>query len=371
MKKNYFSFCIALVLIVVPFTQVYAVDLGGTFDALVREQGLNPAQQAACASDASGTVLSYEADTKIIPASVSKLYLFDFALSKLPNNFRYTTTFIRSGDTLYINGAGDPQITIEHFRTVLDQMYADDSTAITTIVVSPYFYFEMTKNQSGIRTGLVQAVPGARVSFVADSYSGDGIRYQLQSIPLPAFLKITSNYSNNLFADVLFEQLGGADAFADFLMRTYGVGPETAKFATGSGLSGNYTTCRLTLQMLEHLDKALAARDLSLTDVMTMPVVDPGVLSTRGINSIGVESLVAKSGYLHSHHNLAGIINSEAGHAYFAIFTTYPPNKNGREVNRMVDSFTNSLLAQYSPSLLSFRYTPDSSIFENYNVTVR
>ncbi|HEX8993738.1 MAG TPA: hypothetical protein VF803_00615, partial [Candidatus Paceibacterota bacterium] len=70
--------------------------LASRFAALTAAQGLNPDRQAACAADANGMLFSYNNDLRIVPASVSKLYLFDFALSKLPTDFRYTTTFVRS-----------------------------------------------------------------------------------------------------------------------------------------------------------------------------------------------------------------------------------------------------------------------------------
>lgn len=348
--------------------------LDTTFSDIVASHDLDPAKQAACASDVNGMTVAFNESMQIVPASVSKLYLFDYALSKLPVTFRYNTPLFLDGSTLYINGGGDPQMLTEHLRTAMDEIHGDADAIITSIVIAPDFYFEWQTSPSAVRDAVATAVrsggfpvsANVRVTTASDQYYGDAKRYQFESIPLPAFLKQTSNYSNNFFSDILFRQLGGADAFADYLMRTYGVGPETASFTTGSGLSGNYTTCSLTLQMLEHLDKALRAANLSLTDVMSVPVVDPGVMSTRGIDD--VSSLVAKSGYIRSHRNLAGIINSEEGRVYFAVFTTYPPEKTAHEMLGLVDSFTNQILAQYRPALVSFGYEPDESRFQSYSV---
>jgi D-alanyl-D-alanine carboxypeptidase len=342
-----------------------AANLTTTFEMLVSLQGLDSTKQAACAQDATGRVVSYNEDMRIVPASVTKLYLFDYALSKLPINFRYVTPFFVEGTTVHINGSGDPMMATEHIKDMLGQIQADGTT-ITAISVSPHFYFNMSKNPATVRAALQRAVPNVHVVSASTTYEGEGKRYQFESIPIPAFLKKTSNQSNNFYSDVLFEQMGGSTAFNDYLLRTYGVGAETASFHTGSGLRGNYTTCSLTLRMLEHLDKALRAAELSLTDVMSVPVVDPGVMSIRGIED--VESLVAKSGYVNSHRNLAGIINSDQGHVYFAIFATYNESRKATEILGIVDAFTNQLLAQYRPTLVSFEYTPDFSVFDDYQV---
>ncbi len=190
-------------------------------------------------------------------------------------------------------------------------------------------------------------------------------------MPLPTLLKQINNYSTNISADTLFRRLGGSVAFARYMKETYGATSNVVSFETGSGLSGNYTTCALTLRVIKHLHEQLAAKGLALTDIMSMPSIDPGVLNKRLIEGKYVQSLVAKSGFVNFHHALAGAINTKSGPQYFAIFTEYQKLKDGISTRDMIDAFLNNVLKNSSKVLTSFAYVPDLSIFENVRIVKR
>ena len=82
-------FLSSLVLCAVVAAPVSAASLESSFATLVAQTGLALPKQAACIADKNGAVFSQNAEMRIIPASVSKLYAFDFALAKLPEDFRY------------------------------------------------------------------------------------------------------------------------------------------------------------------------------------------------------------------------------------------------------------------------------------------
>lgn len=379
MKK--ISFIVSLFLLFAPLgAPLSAAGLGSDFASLAAQTGLSLPKQAACISDKSGAPLSQNADMRIIPASVSKLYTFDFAMNTLPADFRYTTTFYTSGTTLYINGDGDPHFVIEHLRSVIREAYAKEHVTLNRFVFSPNFYFNWQSNPKDVQLAIFDSLKAdtslpiaARISVVigASAYQGAGQKYQFQSMPLPALLKQINDYSTNISADTLFRRLGGSAAFAAYMKKTYAVGPETISFATGSGLTGNYTTCALTLRVIKHLNATLDDRDLKLTDIMSMPTVDPGVLLKRKISPTDAQSIVAKSGTLNFHHSLAGAINTTRGLAYFAIFTTYDNLSSSIAVNAMIDRFVGDIAAQYRSMLKSFNYTPDVTLFQGYKITRR
>ena len=354
------------------FTTVTEASLKNGFNDLIKENNLSENKQSVCIKNGTRNALSYNADIRIIPASVSKLYTFDFALATLPEDFRYTTTFIQNKNTLYINGGGDPHFVTEHLSLVLKKIHAEKKVRINTIVFSPDFYFNWENTPGAVRVALTTALkatptlPTAKtVKIISQStpYTGVGTKYEFTSAPLTTLLKQINNHSTNISAEVLFIKLGGPAAFSAYMQKTYGVGSETIYFKNGSGLHGNYTTCALTLRVIKHLEKQLKEKDLSVTDVLSMPAVDPGVIKNRAINVNRKDAIVAKSGFLNYRHSLAGVINTKKSPIYFGIFTAYDFMAQTETVKSMVDDYTEEILTRYKKSLKSYDYTPDPTIF--------
>ncbi len=366
------------ILIIILPTMTFGASLSSQVSSLlVKDTGLQKDQQAVCIRDEGGDVVSLNADMRIIPASVSKVYVFDFALSKLPEDFRFTTTFIPVGKTLYINGGGDAHFVIAHMREVLKTIRADKSVTFDRFVFSPNFYFNWQSKPKDVQMGLFRALKAekglpiaSKISVVIGSapYTGKGQSYEFKSAPLSALIKQINDYSTNVAADALFAYLGGTNGFAAYMQETYGVGNESIRFTTGSGLTGNYTTCELTLRVLEHLSETADEKDLAITDIMSVPTIDPGVLKKRGIEGEYAEALVAKSGFINYHHTLAGAINTKEGLAFFAIFTKYATLAEGPKVKSAIDIFVNTTAESYSKVLKSFQYTPDLTIFKNIKI---
>lgn len=365
----FFSICFIFFL---SSSTAHAATLQTEFTTLVSDNKLSTEKQSVCIESADKKVLLYNADMRVIPASVSKLYTFDFALATLPADFRYTTTFSLNKTTLYINGGGDPHFVKEHLALVLNRIYEEKKVRITTIVFTPDFYFNWQRSQNDVFNALRFALatdktlPVAKTVHIiprATPYGGSGTAYVFSSEKLPILLKQINNYSTNISADVLFARLGGSTTFAKYMKETYGADDSTIHFETGSGLSGNYTTCALTLRVIKHLEQTLEDRGLSSTDLLSMPRVDPGVLKNRFINTDGKNAIVAKSGFINYHHTLAGIINTSKAPAYFAIFTSYNYMAQTGTVKSIVDDFTEAMLYSYRKTLQPFTYTPKQQLF--------
>ena len=345
------------------------------FKSLIASQNLQYNQQAMCVKDAAGKTLSFNADMRVVPASVTKLYVFDLALSTLPSDFRYQTTFIQNGQVLYINGGGDPHLTIEHLRSALNEMYTSTQTKVSTFVISPDVYFNWASTPKEVQINLFRSLkaeknlpitPRIKVVVSSRPYTGAGAVYQFYSAPLRSLLKQINSYSTNLSAEVLFQRSGGIVAMKKHLKNVYGVDEETALFTTGSGLSGNYTTCALTLRVLERLDEQFSTLGISAAQILSVPTVDQGTLKTRAIDPQNARAVVAKSGFINQHHTLAGIINTKKGSTYFGIFTTYKEKEESAKTKSMIDDFLNTLLAQYRRSLVPFVYEPQSITPQGY-----
>ncbi len=365
---------IATLFVFFTLTTVTEASLKSELNDLIDENSISREKQSVCIENGTKNALSYNADMRIIPASVSKLYTFDFALATLGTDFRYTTVFIQHKNTLYINGGGDPHFVIEHLSLVLNKVHAEKKVKIDTIVFGPGFYFNWEHTPDTVRTALTTALKANPTLPVAKTvktisrstpYTGVGTKYEFASAPLTTLLKQINNHSTNISAEVLFTKLGGPEAFSAYMQKTYSVGSETIYFQNGSGLYGNYTTCNLTLRVIKHLEEQLEENDFSVTDVLSMPAVDPGVIKNRAINIDRKDAIVAKSGFINYHHALAGVINTKKAPVYFGIFTAYDFMVQTGAVKSMLDDYTEEILSYYKKSLKSYDYTPDPTIFED------
>lgn len=354
-----------------------ANPLKDQFVKLVQSTKLSPSEQAACVVDSSGSVLSHNENMRIVPASVSKLYTVDFALSQLPYDYRYTTDFVVKGTTLYINGGGDPHFVIEHMRKVVREVHEKENVILTNFVFSPNFYFNWKKTPVEIQNALSVSLKEGNILPIAKSiivtsspkkYSGPGKKYQFQSAPLYVLMKQINNYSTNISSDVLFDRLGGTEGFSKYMKDTYGVGTDVVRFETGSGLRGNYTTCGLTLKVIQHLEKTLKEDDLALSDIVTVPRIDPGVLQSRAIDTKFAQAMVAKSGYVNNHHALAGAVQTKNGMSYFAVFTYFDSEKKNISTKSMIDQFMNMYASSYGKSLKTLNYVPDQESLDNTRI---
>jgi D-alanyl-D-alanine carboxypeptidase/D-alanyl-D-alanine-endopeptidase (penicillin-binding protein 4) len=358
---------ILTILILLGFaSQAYAASLSSDIKGIVKKEGLSLSNQSFCIEQDDQSEVSINADMRIIPASVSKLYTFDFALSKLDTDFRYTTTFIQNKNTLYVNGGGDPHFVSEHMKKVLTEVRKNSKTPITSIVISPTFFFDWQSDSKLVTKSLkadksLSLPKNVKITFSTKAYKGTGTKYEFSSAPLITLMKQMNNYSTNISTDTLFTKVGGSEAFSKYMKETYDASPETIYFKTGSGLSGNYTTCNLTLRVIKHLEETLNDKEFGATDILSMPQVDPGVLFPRAINVQKDNAIIAKSGFVNYNHTLAGIVNTKKEPVYFGLFTNYTDLKNTTKVKSMVDTIAEKVLSEYT--LKSFDYTPDLSIF--------
>jgi len=347
-------------------TPVSAASLKSEVYELLSDANLNRSDQAICTEGAKSD-LSLNEDDRIIPASVSKLYVFDYALSKIPTDFRYKTTFIVNKNTLYINGSGDQFFVKEHLKSVMTELAKDKTLKIDTIVFSSGFYFNWNQAPTDVQMALFTALKAdptfplaksIKVVIGSTPYAGIGTQYEFSSAPFIKLLKHTNNWSTNLAADAIFLQLGGSKGFSQYMKDTYKAGDDEVYFETGSGLRGNYTTCELTLRVIEHLDTTLKAKGFATTDVLTIPILDEGVLRSRNIGAEYPTTIAAKSGFINFHHTLAGVISTTKAPIYFGIFTKYQDLLETPTAKKTVEAIANEMLDANKKILKAFPYTP-------------
>ncbi len=366
-----------IILLLSPFFSAHASGITDTFTSLAKVYGLPLNKEVFCAYNSAGRIAGYnDSDSvRVIPASISKLYTFDFALNTIGKNFRYTTDTFLDGTTLYLNGGGDPHFVIENLRSIVKKISNERHITISRFVFSPNFYFNWKTDPADVASSITASLkedsgapidPNFSVNYSSVPYYGRGLKYQLQSAPLYMLIKQTNNWSNNLTADMMFEKAGGADAFTKYMQKTYGVNSSTIKFSTGSGLSGNYTTCGLTIKVMKHLEYTAGSLSIGIFNIMSVPRVDPGVLDKAFPTIPDTLGIVAKSGSVDYHLNYAGIAYTSTGPAYFAVFGGFSRLSDEPKAKMFDQVFIGSLLNRYK--LLSFSYTPHNDVPGNARI---
>jgi D-alanyl-D-alanine carboxypeptidase/D-alanyl-D-alanine-endopeptidase (penicillin-binding protein 4) len=317
----------------------------------VQQYGYDPAIQSFCAEQDGISLVSYRSDAQMVPASVSKLYVTDWALSVRDPSFRYQTKFYLSNGTLSIVGGKDPQFVQDDLKRVFAALSKTERSKIKKIVFDRNVIFNWQTLPQGI---------GIQIAQVSKKYFGRTIqvryspllifqsktRMTLFSPPLHRILKEMNVYSNNSTADSIFIELGGASEFKNYLSRTYGALAHDASFGVGSGTHDNMTTCRLTLAVTKHLHQKIQTLGMQISDLLVIPGVDKGSNRTRFKD---VKTAVAvKTGYVWHAHTVAGILNARSGPVYFAVFTYDAINPQVPRGASLVDALVSKMAENYS-----------------------
>jgi len=379
-KISKITITIITIFFFLPLSSVHAANINNTFINLGKKYGLPLNKEVFCFYNYYGRVAGYNDsnNVRVIPASVSKLYTFDFALNKLGKDFRYTTNVFLNGNTLYINGGGDPHFVIENLRSIIEKVSTDKHILISHFVFSPNFYFNWKTSPSDVTYSMIISLkedsgapinPNFSVHYSPTPYYGGGIKYKFQSAPLHMLMKQTSNWSNNFTADTLFDKAGGSRAFSAYMKKMYGASNQIVRFGTGSGLSSNYTTCGLTIRVMKHLEQTVNSLGIGIFNVMSVPRVDPGVLKDAFPIISNTSDIVAKSGTLDYHHNYAGIAYTTAGPIYFAVFSGYTKMKDKSKSKIFAETFIGSLINRYTQ--YTFKYIPHNYVTENTKIIPR
>jgi D-alanyl-D-alanine carboxypeptidase/D-alanyl-D-alanine-endopeptidase (penicillin-binding protein 4) len=146
------------------------------------------------------------------------------------------------------------------------------------------------------------------VSYKDFILNDDNTSFSFYSSPISLHLKQMNIYSNNFYADKIFNYMGGVNQFHNFIDSSLNTTKDEIKFETGSGLGENYTTCEVTIRMLEELAQTLFTYNLKHEQIMSVPGTDQGTLKDRFKEKEYNQYLVAKTGTLRHTSTLAGFI---------------------------------------------------------------
>ncbi|MFZ4714503.1 MAG: D-alanyl-D-alanine carboxypeptidase [Bacteriovoracaceae bacterium] len=362
----------SLLLFSLLITPVFAQNVPDSYTEKLTKYNLVKNDQAFCLGDDSVSTFDHNAKKIMKPASLSKLYVTDWALKTVGGHYRYETKFALKDGILYIKGGDDPFFATESVMAVMEYLnkmgvkeleqiifdahftlnWSDDS-AIISKWLSDYFnkgssvtrsemnHVRLRTLQLGLdffRKGEESKVKSVKFQANIDENIFTQAKvFSLKSSPLYKHLKQMNIYSNNFYAQKLFDHLGGIGPFHEYMKNEFSADQSEIKFFTGSGLGENYTTCDLTLRLLSHLEKEIANEKLELKEVVSVAGSDLGTLRNRFSKAPYNKSVIAKTGTLNMITTLAGYLYTEKGLKYFAVLNRTADLDKGR-------SFENDLI---------------------------
>jgi D-alanyl-D-alanine carboxypeptidase len=174
-----------------------------------------------------------------------------------------------------------------------------------------------------------------------DSFRIENERSEINhfSSPLSMHLKQVNIYSNNFYADRIFDQLGGQNSFHKYLYEKFNINSRDTRFDTGSGLGENRTTCSTTLKVLESLKNFTLNSGLNLKDIISVAGSDSGTLKDRFKDSMS-HRVLAKTGTLRHTSTLAGFLGKDQTHIFAVFNHTYKTGKARKMQNKFIKFYS-------------------------------
>ena len=350
--------------------------------------------QAFCLGDEKEVLFDHNLNKTMKPASVSKLYVTDWALKTIGKNYRYETRFSLQDKILYIKGGDDPFFVTESLMAVIEYLNKMGIRDLDQIVYDAHFNFNWFDDQTTISTQLkdyfnkantlikqemhevrlrtqalgldffekkeISKVKEVKYSATIDeTVFQNGKNFTLKSSPLYKHLKQMNIYSTNFYAQKLFDHLGGIIAFHEYMKNEYEADQTQIRFYTGSGLGENYTTCGLTLKLLNHLNQTVEDEQLELKEVISVAGSDLGTLRNRFTTAPINKSVIAKTGTLNSITTLAGFLYTQTGLKYFTIFNRTADLTKGRSFeNEIIEGMFKDILIPEPIDYTRIDYSP-------------
>lgn len=360
------------------------------WEKLLLSNSLDSSKQSYCFED-QGIISGNNIDTRIKPASVSKLYTSLWALDILGKDHRFQTQIKVINNDLYILGGQDPYFVTENLLILMNVLNLKGYTTFDHVYFSEDFYLNWSDNFQSIAKSLLKILNTAQwtnsekiaykevkkflnstqseIDFKLTTFSVKKVSlfkkfsttqhsysFILKSSPLWRHLKQVNMYSNNFYSDHIFDYLGGSKVFTDYIYKKLNTTVDDMYFYTGSGLGDNYTTCRVSLAMLNALEEVLAYNQLLPEQVIAVPGQDEGTLKDRFNDPKYSRKLVAKTGTLNDTSSIAGFLFTDLDKVKFAVFNHTQPYENKAPIRKMQNLFIQEAIDQFK-NIITINYS--------------
>lgn len=334
-----------------------------------------------CYMDPQGQVQGQNVDKLVEIASVSKVLVSHWAISKLGPEARIKTRFhvsqVGGGQVdVHIEGDFDPTFNTTRFALIAGHLNSLGIKSIRQLTFDEKFRFALAiydsnaaissdpswviKQDNEITPLLRHAVTNigsiysqamaseagkvnragypakaqltvGNIEFKASADFSKGListqTYSTQSITIADILKKMNLKSNNYLANILFEHLGGPAKYLQFIKFSLGLDAKSISMLNGSGYPikengkryDNLATCRSVVKVVKSLRDQMRQSGMAFADVIAVTGLEPSTLSGAYAGSLTNGSLIAKTGTADPVVALAGIASTQEGAISFAV----------------------------------------------------
>lgn len=364
-------------------------------------------------------------DHRLYPsASVSKVFLSAFALSRLGTDYKFTHDWRlrKNADgtiDAFLNSNYDPVFNIEKVLYTLSQLKRHGVARIRNLYIakSTRVYLSVLNNphieMDQIPVSLNQSVDNLKLIFNSANWGGQtqtaranvteyfalqgktidipnsfsvqnviidnngqaqaafasATQLKIQSTSLFRYLKEINLNSNNYMSDALFALLGGEAGFRKFQNEKLGLGLDSLIMKTGSGLPvningervDNKATCFAILKVMHFIKLVADQASLDLGYILLTAGLDRGTYETDLVIN---KSVVLKTGRLYDVPtlNLAGVVSTQNGLMVFSFLGHDFDNEDQQLMINKRDNLLKDLLIHYKEKPL-FKTLNQNEIF--------
>ncbi|MGZ3774322.1 MAG: D-alanyl-D-alanine carboxypeptidase [Pseudobdellovibrionaceae bacterium] len=356
----------------------------------------NPTQQEIKESDSSfvrktpTNVTAGDVETKFRIASVSKVLTTHWAIAKLGPEYRFKTKLsispTKQNNSCDVHLSGDMDIfmgkemlasTFQQLKPILASQNCRTISLLTydELFVVPFYspgklFILQHRSEEAFRgsdptlfygpkttlkalTYFVRnfgAIPVGDIKPVSSSefkkYAQEAPLkvYSFRSRPLYMMMREYNAFSSNVPPSILFDKLGGQEAYKTFIKTRLNLDTDTVEMFNGSGYpltvdndkSYNEVSCEGIVKVLQDLDHMLnnykGTRSFQMADVMAVGGNGEAYSTFKNLYASDTfkNTLTAKTGSADRAITFAGMLSTTDGHLYFGVLTepdSYEPSQ--------------------------------------------
>lgn len=330
--------------------------------------------------------------TKYRIASLSKVLTTHWAVATLGPEYRFKTKIYLTPGTgeklcnLHFEGSGDPYMGRDMLGNIFPQLRqvlkSKGCTTVDTISYDENFrvYLDALKHQRNEAVGWNNPAPlvgkvRTNVDFRAYLKYKSGLKYNEKNVgpiskeryraylsqvpyqvfsfksrPLHMMLRDFNKFSFNYAPEILFQTLGGPEAYQRFIEDRLHLSTNSVEMYNGSGYPiahpdenedgqiYNLVSCSALVKITQDLDNLITnykgSRAFQMADVMAVGGDGETYSTFKGFYSSNTykNTLVAKTGSANLAITFGGMLSTSEGHLYFAVLTR-PDRYGGSDVD--------------------------------------
>ena len=293
-----------------------------------------------------------ETRLSVVAAHLNAIGVTNISKMTFDENFRYLPAVYSGGQV-----AGTPELHIRVGES-LTSLVRSTITNISSIYATTRIK-QTNLDKSDLPATVSLKVADIRfVSSANFKKTAETATYKTESIPVHEMIKQMNNKSNNYIANILFDYMGGKEAYKTFVSNSLGFDSKQLLINNGSGNPirnaqgrlDNKATCRAIVSIVKDLRNKMMEKNMRLADVMAVAGADGSTLDGVYATDLMENALIAKTGTINPVVALAGLASTVKGNVYFAVVVADGSPGRGSSGRVIIRQEVEGMFQQYGGS---------------------